>query len=77
MNVELELNEELRLNQQQVEFYKKNNFIKVKNVFSPELIAYFNRLITKKVNDVNQQETPLEDETLTEKRSFNYLTFGN
>ena len=48
------------LNQQQVGFYKKNNFIKVKNVFSPELITYFNRVITKKVNEVNQQETPLE-----------------
>ena len=60
MNLEIELNEELQLNQQQVEFYKKNNFIKVKNVFSPELIAYFNRVITKKVNEVNQQETPLE-----------------
>ena len=76
MNVELELNEELRLNQQQVEFYKKNNFIKVKTFFA-ELIAYFNRVITKKVNEVNQQETPLEEETLTEKRSFNCLTFGN
>ena len=60
MNLELELNKELQLNQQQVEFYKKNNFIKVKNVFSPELIAYFNRVITKKVNEVNQQKTPLE-----------------
>ena len=33
MNLELELNKELQLNQQQVEFYRKNNFIKVKNVF--------------------------------------------
>ena len=59
-NLELDLNKELLLNQQQVESYKKNIFIKVKNVFLQELITYFNGVIPKKVNEVNQQEVPLE-----------------
>ena len=49
------------LNKTQIEFYTKNKFIKLKNVFNTELIAFYNDVISKKVNERNQEETPLAE----------------
>lgn len=35
------------LNWEQIDFYQKNRFIKLKNVFDTETIAYYNDRITK------------------------------
>ena len=41
------------LTQDQIELFKKNRFIKLKNVFSSILIDYFNETISKVVNENN------------------------
>ena len=44
-----------------MEFYKENKFIKIKNIFSPELIQYYNSRITKVVDRLSKESVPLED----------------
>lgn len=46
---------------EQVEFYRKNRFIKLKQVLSPEVVAYFNEVITNRVNLMNKETRALDD----------------
>ena len=55
-----DLNEPIPLSPSQISFYQKNKFIKIKQVLSPETIRYFNRVVTKKVLELNTVEIPLE-----------------
>lgn len=48
------------LNQSQIDFYKKNAFIKLKEVLDGDTIAFYNRVISAKVDELNQQSIPLE-----------------
>jgi len=48
------------LNKDQI-FYQENNYIKLKNVLSVDVLEYFNRVITEKVNALNIDETSLEE----------------
>ena len=57
---EQQLSEPLELTSAQVDFYHKNRFIKIKQVFSPEVLAYFNEVIGRKVNKLNKIAVPLE-----------------
>ncbi|NNF22639.1 MAG: phytanoyl-CoA dioxygenase, partial [Saprospiraceae bacterium] len=52
--------EPMILSPEQVSFYQKNRFIKIKNVFSAEVIDYYNGVISQKVDELNNQDTPLE-----------------
>ena len=54
------LNELVILNQAQIDFYQKNKYIKLKNIFDAETIAHFNKVISRKVDELNDVETPLE-----------------
>ncbi len=47
------------LTQEQVDFYQKNRFIKLKQVFSAETIAFFNKAISEKVDELNTEQTDL------------------
>ena len=49
------------LTQDQIELFKKNRFIKLKNVFSSILIEHFNEDISIVVDKFNTQKTPLEN----------------
>ena len=49
------------LTQDQIELFKKNRFIKLKNVFSSILIEHFNEDISKVVDKLNTQKNPLEN----------------
>ena len=49
------------LTQDQIDFYQKNRFIKLKHVLNEETIGFFNEIITQQVNAMNQEATPLED----------------
>ncbi|MFY8187694.1 MAG: hypothetical protein ACOVLC_07020, partial [Flavobacterium sp.] len=51
------------LTQQEIDFYQKNRFIKLKNVLNPETVLFFNDEITKQVNAMNQEQTALEERT--------------
>lgn len=51
------------LTQDQLEFYQKNQFIKLKEVLNSETIQFFNTIISKQVDEMNKIETALEDRT--------------
>ncbi|GAB2575218.1 phytanoyl-CoA dioxygenase family protein [Spirosoma areae] len=50
-----------QLSLEQVEFYQKNRFIKLKNVFDAETIAYYNDHITRQVEKLTTVTTKLEE----------------
>ena len=54
------LNQPMALTKDQVDFYQKNRFIKIKQVFDAETIQYFNAVISKKVDEMNEVDIPLE-----------------
>lgn len=49
------------LSEDQKEFYRKNKFIKLKQVFDAETLAFYNREITKEVDRLNAQHVPMEE----------------
>lgn len=51
------------LEQEHIDFYQKNRFIKLKSVLNPETVAFFNATISQQVNEMNQEQTALEDRT--------------
>ena len=55
------LNEPFYLTEEQIAFYKKNKFIKVKQVFDEATLAHFNQVITQRVNEMRTVEVPLEE----------------
>lgn len=54
------LKERYQLGPEQVEFYNKNRFIKLKNVLNEECLGYFGSVISECVQKMNNQATPLE-----------------
>jgi len=54
------LSKHYALTQEQVEFYQKNRFIKLKQVFDADTIAFFNDAIGQRVALMNKENTPLE-----------------
>lgn len=54
------INQPYELSQEQIEFYQKNKFIKLKNVFDAETLSYYNDAISKKVAELNAQDKPLD-----------------
>ena len=54
------LNQPYSLTKEQIIFFKKNRFIKLRDVFSKELIDHFNTTISRVVDRLNTQEIPLE-----------------
>lgn len=58
MNFDL-LDQPFALRQDQIDFFQKYRFIKIKQVFTPELIGHFNQVISAKVNELNQSDIPL------------------
>lgn len=54
------LDEPYQLTSEQVEFYQKNRYIKLKNVFDRDTIAYFNGVISEKVLELSKVVVPLE-----------------
>ena len=49
------------LSAEQIDFYQKNRFIKLKNVFDADTLAYYNDLITKEVAAMNTVTTKVEE----------------
>ncbi len=56
-----QLSEEFKLTQDQINFYKKNSFIKLKHVLSAVVINHFNTIISKKVNELNVGDISLSE----------------
>ena len=55
-----QLNTPYSLTKEQIDFYQENRFIKLKQVFDQPTISYFNEVITRRVEQMNTQTTPLE-----------------
>lgn len=51
------------LSQDQIDFYQKNRYIKLKEVLNPETVEYFNTIITDQVNEMNQEQTAMDERT--------------
>jgi len=49
------------LTREQIDFYDKNRFIKLKDVFDAETLQYFNNVITEKVNEMNKTTTKVDE----------------
>jgi ectoine hydroxylase-related dioxygenase (phytanoyl-CoA dioxygenase family) len=49
------------LTQDQVDFYQKNRFIKLKKMLNDETLEYYSKLITDKVNEMNQETRSLNE----------------
>ncbi|KAA3621652.1 MAG: phytanoyl-CoA dioxygenase [Bacteroidetes bacterium] len=54
------LNQPLVLTNEQIKFYESNRFIKLKEVLNAETIHYFNAVISKKVDELNEVDIPLD-----------------
>lgn len=55
-----QLNTPYSLTKEQIDFYQENRFIKLNQVFDQPTISYFNEVITRRVEQMNKQSTPLE-----------------
>ncbi len=49
------------LRQDQIDQFRQDGFIKLKDVLSPEALAYHGDEITARVHELNREDTPLED----------------
>ena len=57
------LNEPYFLNEEQISFYQKNRFIKLKNILNHESLEFFNAVISRQVDLMNTENKALEDRT--------------
>jgi len=57
------LNQPYVLSEENIAFYQKNKYIKLKQVLDRETLDHYNVVISKKVHELNDQETPMEDRT--------------
>ena len=55
------LNKPYKIENEQIEFYRKNSFIKIKEVLTLDIVKYFNSVISKKVSELNKTEIPIEE----------------
>lgn len=49
------------LTEEQIAFFRENGFIKLKQVLSPEVLDYYEKQITRKVNELNANTKPLHE----------------
>lgn len=55
------LNQPYTLSTEQIEFYNKYRYIKLKDVLDEETLNYYNVIISNKVDELNDVEVPLEE----------------
>jgi ectoine hydroxylase-related dioxygenase (phytanoyl-CoA dioxygenase family) len=55
------LDEPFTITKDHIDFYKKNGFIKLKNVLSAEAVQYMNDVISSEVKRLNTQHLPMEE----------------
>lgn len=59
-DLEIYLNTPYKVTSQQILFYQKNNYIKIKHIFPPQVIEFLNATITDEVVKKSQNNIPLE-----------------
>ena len=62
MNKEIEkdLTDTIKLNDDDIAFFRKNGFIKLKNILSPDTVNYMNETISSEVTRLNTQHIPMD-----------------
>ncbi|UBM58631.1 phytanoyl-CoA dioxygenase family protein [Marinilongibacter aquaticus] len=55
------LNQPYPLSQEAIDFFQKNRFIKLKNVFDAETLDHFGKAIHDKVMAINKEKRPMEE----------------
>ncbi len=67
-NIDLShLDEPFPLTQAHIDFFRENQFIKLKQVFSPEILRHFSAIISQKVQELNTMNLPLEQRSTYDK----------
>lgn len=61
VQIEAELNQPYDLTSAQIAFYKKHQFIKLKQILSEEALQYFNDVISEQVALMNKEDRALEE----------------
>jgi ectoine hydroxylase-related dioxygenase (phytanoyl-CoA dioxygenase family) len=61
VQIEAELNQPYDLTSAQIAFYKKHQFIKLKQVLSEDALQYFNEVVSEQVALMNKEERALEE----------------
>jgi ectoine hydroxylase-related dioxygenase (phytanoyl-CoA dioxygenase family) len=56
-----ELDQPYPVSDEQIAFFRKNGYIKLRHVLSPETLAYMDKTITDEVHRLNTQHLPLEE----------------
>ena len=54
------LDQKLPLTQEQIDYYQVNKYIKIKDVFDAKTIQHFNKVISRKVEEMNQEKRDLQ-----------------
>jgi len=62
-----ELNAAYPLSPSDIQFYRERGYVKLKHVFSSELLACYGEIITDRVFTLNKLTKPLEERTTYEK----------
>lgn len=75
-----QLHEPIELTSEQLDFYQENAFLKIKSVFSKNIISHFNSVISKKVEEIQPLANAMEERTTYGKaflQLFNLWTIDN
>jgi ectoine hydroxylase-related dioxygenase (phytanoyl-CoA dioxygenase family) len=60
-NYTSQLDQQYSLSRENIDYFRENGFIKLKNVLSPKVLKYYGKEITKKVFELNTQHLPMEE----------------
>jgi ectoine hydroxylase-related dioxygenase (phytanoyl-CoA dioxygenase family) len=66
-NLPQQLEEPYALSSRQIEHFRRDGYIKLKHVLSPEVLDYYGREITRQVVLLNEQTKPMSERTTYEK----------
>jgi len=69
-----QLNKFYSVSTEAISYFRENGFIKLKNVFKPEILDYYGTEITRKVLELNTMHLPLEERDTYHKA---FLQVGN
>jgi ectoine hydroxylase-related dioxygenase (phytanoyl-CoA dioxygenase family) len=67
LGISPDIDSHYQLTVEQTEFYRENGFIKLKQVFSPDVIAYYRDEISRKVIELNTETRPLSERSTYDK----------
>ncbi len=63
VNLREELDAPFRLSQQQINLYQEKGYLKLKQVFSPQLLAHYRSVISERVAQLSADALPMEQRT--------------